>query len=416
VAIIERMCTSGSLGSELDAAVVGDIESMSDVQALEVLRRAERIRAGADAVAVRAMARMAALRPDRDGGGHRFAGAEVGAELRWTPAQAASRVATADRLVRSFPATVAALAEGRIDLPRAAFLAEVTSTLDTDKASEVEAWILARGEDKTIAGWRQALRAKKDRVDPVGADRRREQRRAERRVELSPADDGMAYLEVYDTAERMRAVWLVLDRMARTARANGAGESLGALRADALFDVVFGIGSQRAITVELQVAVPFTVLLGAHVGGTLDGYGPIPNLAIKELITNRGASWRRIITDPMGKVLEVSQRRHPGADLARHIRLRDRTCRFVGCHRPAVSCELDHTIEHARGGPTSERNLACLCSLHHKLKDQPGWALRQSRPGDFLWTTPTGRRLAVTPDPFVEFDDTPVSAPEPAPF
>jgi len=244
------MCETSVVGSDLDIA------SMGAVEALDVLRRIERQRAASDAVAVRVLARMAELRPDRDAGGHRFAGAEVGAALNWTPAQAASRVAVAARLVTRLPDTVRALADGVIDLPKATFLADVTSTMDDEPAAELERWILDRVEHKTIERWRQALRGKKDRLDPAGADRRRERRRLERRVDVYAADDGMAHLDVYDTGERMRAVYLVLDRMARTARAQGSTEPLGALRADALFDVVFGVGSQRAVTVELQVAVP----------------------------------------------------------------------------------------------------------------------------------------------------------------
>ncbi|HVK22479.1 MAG TPA: DUF222 domain-containing protein [Actinokineospora sp.] len=398
------MCNLDSPGSDLDIAAMGDVE------VLDLLRRVERQRATLDAVAVRALARMAELRPDRDAGGHRFAGAEVGAALTWTPAQAASRVAVAARLVTRFPDTVRALEAGVVDLPKATFLADVTSTMDDDHATELEQWILARAEHKTIERWRQALRAKKDRLDPAGADRRREQRRRERRVDLYATDDGMAHLDIYDTGERLRAIHLVLDRMARTARAQGSTEPLGALRADALFDVVFGVGSQRAVSVELQVAVPYTVLLGAHVGGVLEGYGSVPNIAIKELITDHGTTWRRVITDPVGKVLEVSQRRHPGADLSRHIRLRDRTCRFPGCHRPATSCELDHTIEHSRGGMTEHGNLASLCPLHHKVKDQPGWAVRQPHPGRLVWTTPTGEQHTVTQDPLVHFEDQPPRA------
>lgn len=397
---------------------------MSDVEVLDLLRDLERQQAALDAVKVRALARMAELRPDRDAGGHRFAGAEVGVALRWTPAQAATQVARAARLSTLFPSTVDALAAGRIDLARAHALAEVTATLSDEHAREVETWILARHEHKTIAGWRQALRAKKARIDPDGADRRRDQRRRERRVELYAAEDSMAHLDIYDTGERLRAVYLVVDKIARTMRAAGATDTLDTLRADALYDLVVN-GGGRGVTVELQVAVPYTVLLGANLGGTLDGYGPVPNMAIRELISTHDTSWRRILTDPVGKVLEVSTRRHPGADLTRHIRLRDQTCRFPGCHRPATACELDHTTPHSHGGATSAPNLGCLCKLHHKLKDQPGWRLKQTRPGLFVWTIPTGENHAVEQTPLVDYDmpssrsaqSYPNSAvPEPAPF
>ncbi|WP_436499175.1 DUF222 domain-containing protein [Actinokineospora sp. HUAS TT18] len=379
------------------------VAGMSDVEVLDLLRELEREQAVRDAVKVRALARMAELRPDRDGGGHRFAGAEVGVELRWTPGHAACQVARAARLVALFPSTVDALAAARIDLARAHALAEITETLSVEHAGELEAWILARAEGKTIEGWRQALRAKKDRVDPEGARRRREQRRRERRVGLYVAEDGMACFDVYDTGERLRAVYLMVDKVARAMRAEGASEPLDALRADALYDMVVN-GGGRGVSVELQVAVPYTVLLGADVPGTLAGYGSISSAAVAELVAAEGTAWRRVVTDPAGKVLEVSARRHPGADLARHIRLRDQVCRFPGCHRQAAACELDHTVPHSRGGSTSADNLGCLCPLHHKLKDQPAWRLRQTRPGLFVWTTPGGRTHDVGQDPLVDYE------------
>jgi len=169
-----------------------------------------------------------------------------------------------------------------------------------------------------------------------------------------------------------------------------------------LYDLVFGVGSQKAVVVELQVAVPHTILT-ERTGGELEGYGPITDTAIRELLSEHTVMWRRVITDPVGKVLEVSRRRHPGTDLARHIRLRDKTCRFPGCHRAARSCDLDHTVEYSQGGTTSPGNVACLCPFHHKLKDRPGWSLCQSEPGHLTWTTPTGGQYQVAPEPLVEY-------------
>ncbi|HVK24929.1 MAG TPA: DUF222 domain-containing protein [Actinokineospora sp.] len=400
------------------------IAGMSDMEVLDLLCELEHRQAALDAARVRALARMAELRPDRDAGGHRFAGAEVGAALVWTPGRASAAVARAARLVTGFPSTVEALTVGRIDLARAHTLVDVTQTLPDEQARELEAWILARADGKTVDGWRQALRAKKDRIDPEGAERRRDQRRRERRVDLYAAEDGMAHLDVYDTGERLRAVYLMVDKVARGMRARGASEPLDALRADALYEMVVN-GGGRGVTVELQLAVPYSVMAHAGTPGTLDGYGGVTNAAIAELVGTHETTWRRVVTDSVGKVLEVSDRRHPGADLARHIRLRDRTCRFPGCHRPARSCELDHTIPHSHRGPTSADNLGCLCAAHHKLKDQPGWRLRQSRPGMFVWTTPTGRTHTVDQDPLVHYDipaprqpgDRLIDAvPEPAPF
>ncbi len=62
-------------------------------------------------------------------------------------------------------------------------------------------------------------------------------------------------------------------------------------------------------------------------------------------------------------------RYQPSAAVERAVRLRDLTCRFPGCDRPAVVCDLDHTIpfNHAdprNGGLTVPWNLKCLCRHH----------------------------------------------------
>jgi hypothetical protein len=80
----------------------------------------------------------------------------------------------------------------------------------------------------------------------------------------------------------------------------------------------------------------------------------------------------------------------PSPRLIEQVRLRDRTCVFPHCHRPARACDLDHIVAHAEGGSTSSDNLACLCRLHHRLKTHGGWTYRMTRPGKFLWRSPRG--------------------------
>ena len=84
------------------------------------------------------------------------------------------------------------------------------------------------------------------------------------------------------------------------------------------------------------------------------------------------------------------------------IELRDRTCVFPHCHRPARACQKDH-IEPFDGTNTESANLGNLCQHHHNLKTHTPWTyttvaraeeggLRPSRsdPGVFLWRSPHG--------------------------
>ena len=92
-------------------------------------------------------------------------------------------------------------------------------------------------------------------------------------------------------------------------------------------------------------------------------------------------------------------RRHPRADLDRHVRTRDRRCRFPGCTRPAFAADLDHTRDWGCGGLSLAENLGALCRHHHRLKHDPdaGWSLTQPTPGHFVWISPQGARHTVDP-------------------
>jgi hypothetical protein len=87
--------------------------------------------------------------------------------------------------------------------------------------------------------------------------------------------------------------------------------------------------------------------------------------------------------------------------LREQVQLRDRTCVFPRCTRPARGCDVDHVIAYdhdaeAEGrpqpGPTQTDNLACLCRFHHRLKTHSAWRYEMTSPGVFEWTSPHGYR------------------------
>ncbi|WP_255363629.1 HNH endonuclease signature motif containing protein [Geodermatophilus sp. DSM 45219] len=92
----------------------------------------------------------------------------------------------------------------------------------------------------------------------------------------------------------------------------------------------------------------------------------------------------------------------PGAALDRHVRARDRRCRFPGCRRPVTwAGELDHARPHAAGGPTSAANLAGYCTGDHRGKHQaPGWTHTLGPDGTLTVTTPTGLTAVTEPPPY----------------
>src|SRR4051794_24303546 len=130
--------------------------------------------------------------------------------------------------------------------------------------------------------------------------------------------------------------------------------------------------------------------------GELAGYGPIPAEVARQLAAD--GLWRRWLVDESGRVADVGSLTYtPSAALDRYVRGRDGTCRFPTCTRPAVDCDLDHTIPfdkrdpHA-GGSTVAGNLTALCRRHHRLKHESDWSYRTAGDGSVLWTAPSGRQ------------------------
>ncbi|MDZ7910377.1 MAG: HNH endonuclease signature motif containing protein [Rhodococcus sp. (in: high G+C Gram-positive bacteria)] len=82
------------------------------------------------------------------------------------------------------------------------------------------------------------------------------------------------------------------------------------------------------------------------------------------------------------------------------VRLRDRHCRFPGCHRPAARCQLDHIVafDHANprgGGWTTVNNLQCLCEFHHSVKTAGYWKATMLPGGAILWRS-TSKTTRIT--------------------
>ncbi|OPX09882.1 HNH endonuclease signature motif containing protein [Mycobacterium sp. AT1] len=98
----------------------------------------------------------------------------------------------------------------------------------------------------------------------------------------------------------------------------------------------------------------------------------------------------------------------PSKKLAAFVRSRDQTCRFPGCHRPATTADIDHTIAWPYG-KTQASNLKCLCRRHHLLKTfwggENGWRDRQLDDGTIVWTAPDGRTHTTAPGSRILFPE-----------
>lgn len=365
--------------------------------------------------------------------------AEIGVALRWNDRTVQRRLGEALQLVDDLPATLQALSEGRISARHAAVIRDVGVELgDPVARAEYERRTVERAASDTVAGTGAFARAIVEELHPVSITERFERAEQQRRVWIEDDVDGMARLGVCDGATKIRAMYDRLTRQAREVRAvagRAADDDPGPdavhdrrtidqVRADLMCDLVLtgqpaidpvadtlpgGLGAIRA---HVSVTVPALTAAGvSDRGASIDGLSPIDADTARRLLADAPA-WDRLITHPItGSVLAVDRYR-PSPALQRFVRARDVHCRFPGCRQPARRCELDHTHDHARGGPTSRCNLACLCTRHHTLKTETAWVARQLSDGSIEWTSPQGRVVTDRPERYVAF----VPAPDPPPF
>lgn len=345
---------------------------------------------------------------------------EIEAKLRWSSRRSQARLELALGLLERIPAAWSALDTGRIDVAKADALRDLTAQLPVEQARKVAVKVLERAAGQTLAGFRKSVRRQVEKLDPDAAAKRRAAAEKGRRVECNPLPDGVAELRAVLPAEDAMRGYALLTLAAKAAAGPDDDRGLDARRADVFVDLLRYLAESRFPTAQpesdagassglrwgsgalIQVTVGADVLAGvSDRSGELVGYGPIPADVARNLAAD--GTWRRILTDPVsGALLDYGTRTYrPPAQLARHVRARDKTCRFVGCRQPASRTDLDHTIPYP-AGPTSHRNLGPLCRRHHRVKHRGGWKLTQPQPGQFVWTSRSGHTYQVEVEPFEE--------------
>ena len=279
------------------------------------------------------------------------------------------RLAEARRVRGLLPLTWEAFGEGRIDGYRMSLIASAVDKLaDNYSIIELDYWVIQYASTHTTAQLRAWLRRFVARNAPDTRAARAERER--RSVWLSHQDDGMSFLSAYiPTPDAMR----IDAELTRQAKAEPAdGRTLDQKRADVFSRGMLGDGSSGSATI--GVVVPVTSLAGLDdsPGISFDGEFALPATMVCELAAEPGTLFYRVFTDPLGRILDVTELgRFPSRKLRTAVDIRDGTCRFATCSRPATECDDDHAIPHPRG-PTNGDNIRSLCRRHHRMKTHLG--------------------------------------------
>ncbi|GAB3276054.1 HNH endonuclease signature motif containing protein [Microbacterium lacusdiani] len=339
--------------------------------------------------------------------------AEVALATRESPRAVQGRMDRAYTLVTRFPATHAALGEGRITSRHAQVIAEAGADLDEDAVrAAFEGEILPLGAKATPYRTKALAARVAEKYQPVSATVRHEEARERRGVWVEDQPDGQAVLCISGPAYMIHAAHDRLTAQARVVkRARGGSEDpavaadergLGRLRADLALDLLLsgmpsGHPVEQHINATIEVTIPVTTLAGLDdEAALLGGYGPIDADTARRLAAG-AVGWERLFLHPDTGALLTVDHRTPTAAQRRYLLARDGTCRVPGCATKAKHCDIDHTIPWSKDGPTSVDNTAHLCEPHHMMKHHSPWGVDQVGRGILRYRSPAGYEYYDSP-------------------
>ncbi|MEU2349358.1 DUF222 domain-containing protein [Modestobacter sp. NPDC049651] len=199
-------------------------------------------------------------------------------------------------LVDRLPATLDALADGRISWGHARVMTDLVAPLRDEVRADAEARLLARSAGKTRNQLRAAARRLVMELDAAAVARRVTEAVRRRRVVVHGGDDGMATLSVVLPAPVARALQDALRRFADAAATEGDERTREQRMVDCLVDLVLRPGEHGLSPVQARITLVTAIetLLGGDEPGEVDG-DLVPAQMVRELAEALGLMPR---TDP----------------------------------------------------------------------------------------------------------------------
>ena len=351
---------------------------------------------------------------------------EIAVALEMSTNAVQSRVYVAGLLADHLPTVAAAHADGRLCGYRARLIAHASADLhhETSRAT-LDERATPYAVTHTPTQLRQWLRRLIVRLEPEHAAKRRRDAHEQRGVWFTYGEDATATLHALMPATDALLIERELSLAARGARTTSNGQSDGRTLDQTRADVLIGrlLGNDDAVPItrgafHIGITVGAETLLGLdHTPGTsVDGRLALDPLLVRELATGENTLFSRLLTDPLGGILDVTELgRFPTAQLERALVLVDGVCAFPTCNASAANTEPlgsssrtatkeqvpayrdHHVVPHSRGGPTRADNLIHLCRRHHGYKTRGRLTTALDPHGTHHWRMPTGTRTPSRP-------------------
>jgi uncharacterized protein DUF222 len=395
-------------------------EGVADVELIEVMGEASRDESTAIAQRLLAVGVLYARRAVELAEWNRWrtdvtdeVAAEVSAAQNISHARAVGQIHYGRTLCERLPAVAKVFARGTIDFRMVSTIIARTDNVEDDVIAGLDE-ALARHVEKWMKLSKPKLRDRIDwwvaKFDPT-AVRVPPKVDDNRYVDIDPSSPGMAIVSGHIHAADGAALDQRLDALAATVcehdprtKAQRRADACGPLaRREATLACQCGredcaAGAERATA---AVAVIHVLAEQATLDGTSDtpgylpGFGILPAESVRALATS---ATLKPVTVPTDAAPDPGYR--PSAKTVQFVRWRDLTCRWPGCDKPAVKCDIDHTVPYPVG-PTHPSNTKPYCRTHHLIKTfgggPGGWSDQQLPDGTIILTAPTGHVYATEP-------------------
>jgi hypothetical protein len=314
-----------------------------------------------------------------------------------TAGAAADRIAVGEHLA-SAPESVDAMAAGEIGFPHLALIAREAAALAESGSNKQfdETPLLAKAREYTVGRFRNFCHHQRHANDPAGYAADQAESVTARSLELNTGEGGRLWIRGVLDPEGGNIVRTALEALAHR---TGKGDDRKRDRrlGDAIVELAgHGQRSQLLVTTTLETLLQRGGAPAADVEFSL----PISAASVARLACDCNVT--RILLGSQSQVIDVGRsRRVINPALERALRVRDKTCRWPGCDRPASYTAAHHLQHWAEGGATDLDNLVLLCHRHHWMVHEGGWQIVRQEDGDYLVIPPqldVFRHFARGPD------------------
>ena len=306
------------------------------------------------------------------------------------------------------PASIAAVADGRIGYAHLVHMARTASAVERDSGGERsldEHLLLQLAEAHSVGRFYFDCYHARHASDPAGALQEHVDSVERRYLEFTPWGEDL--VRINGLVDRVGAA-VVQTALEPLARRTGPDDKRPRSRRlmDAYVELPSHVldqgslpqrGSQRP---HLQITATVETLLGAAgaPGGEMEFAGPVPAATVQRMACD--SALIRVLLSAESALIDVGRaRRTAPPATVRALRTRDEGCVWPGCERSATWTTAHHVAEWVKDkGGTNTATMVLLCYRHHWRVHEGGWQIARTDEGVITVPPLGGYMPGRTPD------------------